>query len=357
MDAVAYHVIPLKYDERNAESQYGKDETFFQEEKNGYGKLGASIRIEPNEHLKLRYGRMESDHVLLGPGDYRTTPRMYEMASAQLAWQPAAITLMHVTGGSDYSDDAFHKFSTFKRDWINGEVNEQPIQIMDFSIEKGPFGFKAAHGRQKTILNYSFLEASWYRALNESWSLQAVGGYRHKDVEDLNYEDKDHTLSMWGGEATLTRKNSWVKVAASTVETNPDFYGTMGTEWVLNGSLFSGCKDNGYYTTGVQGIFNHDGEYAQKIEIGHDADAGFLAGFSISAYYVEGRNIHGGDPWVDNLRQHEYGGRMGYIPPVLPGLVFEVEHGRNTMKSDGEYGMNQKMSTTLVNISYSMTLF
>ncbi|VVS93916.1 OprD family outer membrane porin [Desulfoluna spongiiphila] len=361
VDAVAYHVTPLKYDKKNAANSYGTDETFFQDGKNGFGKCAASIRIAPNDHLLLRYGRMESDHVLLGPGDYRTTPRMYEMASGQIYWEPVTLTLMHVTGGSDYSDDTFHKFGAYKGSWQDGIVDPEPVQIADIRFEKGPFGLKAAHGRQQDILEYTYLEGTWFHSFSDLWNLQTAAGYRCKNVTAPQHEEIDHTLGMVGGQVILTRKNTWIKLALSNVEKNTDFFesidGTMGTDWVLNGSSLAGCKDNGYYTTGVQGIFNHDGETARKIEIGHDVTVGLLSGLSASAYYVEGRNLHDGSEYVDNMRQREYGGRLAFIPPALPGLTLEIEHGNNTMKSDGEYGMVQKISNTQVNVSYTMTLF
>ena len=167
VDAVAYHVIPFKYDKKNAANTYGKDETFFQEGKNGFGKVGVSVRITPTDNLLLRYGRMESDHVLLGPGDYRTTPRMYELVSGQISWEPVTLTLMHVMGGSDYSDDTFHKFGPYKGDWRDGIVDPQPVQIADLRFEKGPFGLKAAHGRQKEILEYTFLEGTWFHTFSD----------------------------------------------------------------------------------------------------------------------------------------------------------------------------------------------
>lgn len=356
VEGVAYHVIPFRYDEKNASNRYGKDETFFQEGKNGFGKLGIALRIEPNENLRFKYGRMESNHVLLGPGEFRTTPRMYEMATARVAWQPVVLSMMHVTGASDYSDDGFRTFSTYKSNWENGELEKQPLQILDLTMEKGPFGFKAAYGRQKNIQNYAFVEASLKQPLNEAWAIGAAGGFRHKDDEREASKSKDHTLGMWGGEVTISRHQTWVKIAFSNVEKNPEMFGTMGTEWVLDGTLFNGCKNNGYYTTGVQGVFNHDGEKASKIEIGQDFETGILKGVSLSAYYIEGKNIHHGDEFTNNLRQHEVGGRIAYAVPTVPGLFVELKHGRNTMRSDGPYGMDQKMETTLLNLSYAMKL-
>lgn len=352
IDAVHFGVLHLKAKE---EGPYSYSD-FFKDTDENFQKAGVSLKISPFKGLLLKTGRVESPHLLLGPGDYKTAPRMYEIDSVNYKNGPVSISYIKAKGASDYVDEGYSDFTVNVGSWQDKKYKKRPVHVADFEFDTDIYSFKASYAQQKDFLDYTFIENRFYFPISDDLKLRADINYRNKELKQEDIGNVNNSLSMWAGRIAMTYKQFSLNFAYSQVQQNPDMFGTMGVDWMLDGSVMAGCKEGGYYVNAVQGIFTHDGEHAFKIEPEFKFK-GILEGLSVSAYYIRGWNIHGGYDWSINQRQHEYGGNIHYNPSFFQPLTIDIRHGRNHMKSDGEYGMDQRMQNTEIEVKYTFLLF
>lgn len=352
-DAVGFGVIPLNDDNY----EYS---TFFKNKNDGFQKGGASIKISPFKGLLIKSGQMESPHLLLGPGDYRTTPRLYELDLVKYTRGDLSLSYIKAKGVSEYVQEGYSDFAINKGHWSERKTDKKPVEVFDITYDNDRYFVTASHGKQEDFSNYTFAETKINFPFSKDLNLRTDFSYRRKASDKKNHESIDHDMVMWAGRIVLDYKHASLRLAYSAVENTQDFSnhidGTMGSDWKIEGSTLVGCKDGGYYTNGVQGLFSHQGEKAFKIEP-EFRFYGFLQGLSVSAYYITGWDMYNGSEWNINQRQHEFGGHVLYKPEFFKGLSFELKHGRNTMKSDGDYPFTQKMERTQFEIKYTALVF
>ncbi len=352
-DAVLFGVMPLKHEGPSEGS------VFFQNGTDGYVKSALAMKLSPFKGMMVKAGTMESPHLLLGPGDYRTTPRLYRAETVTYTWSDLTLSYVHATGVSDYTRQSFDDFIVNKGSFSAPDLMDRPVQVADITWDRAPVYLNAAFARQRDFMEYTFAEASVTWPKIGPFTLRTDVNYRLKNSLREIHGDLDHKMQMVSGRAILGIGRAWLSIAASSVEDNTEFGnsidGTIGARWWSSEGILAGCREGGYYTNGVQGTFNHQGEDAYKIEAGY-ALPGALDGLTLSAYYIQGQDIYAGNEYIENQRQREWGGRISYAPPQIKGLSMEVIHGTNTQKSDGDYGMDQVLARTQVSLNYRINL-
>ncbi len=346
LDATWFGVEPLHYDDEKATGNWHTSD-FFQDDKRSFDKTAALLKFKPWDFLRLRTGRTEMHHVLLGPGELRTTPRLYQLTDAQLQLGDLTLTGIWSDRASRRTSSHYAKFSG-KRD---GKTVDEPVKILDLRWSTPYLDLQAAYGRQDSILEYYFTDLSSEYALSDT--LQLSGGLQFRRKSELlpNYDP----LTQWSTHLRLDWYDAWINLAYSSVE-DGQFGQTMGVDWFLEDGFMAGCKSNGFYIDPVIGLFNHAGENAQMIQLGYDFSA-WLPGVSGSAYYIRGWDMYNGDPYVDDQRHHASGFELAWQPPAISGLKVQALFGKDTMTTAGDYAFQQIMNSGQLWLTYQVSLF
>ncbi|WP_461536953.1 hypothetical protein [Spongorhabdus nitratireducens] len=330
------------------------DSIYFVNGKN-YGQADGALTIKPLPQLELTTGRVKSSHVLLGTGDYRTTPRRYQLNRLSFQQGMFSFSAMEVTRAMRINGDSDYK--AFK---VNGK--REPVRIVDAALDFGNTALYATYGKQTDKEAYSFAEISYSPELTETMGLDLGINYRSKQrIGKARVSGADNNIHRWAGKIQLNFSNSLgmshVMLAYAETEENKDMPDTVGFEWNLNDGIFRGCKNGGYYVTGHKGTFNHEGGRATKVEIGHSFN-GVLEGLYTAVYFAKESNVYPDGQWKHghDQRQYEKGVTLRYSPMVVPGLEARFIYGKNKFMQAGKYGMDQHTARSELTLSYSIPL-